>query len=457
MGVGGNFMNRSLLFLFIVALAAVGFFSCKSEEDQVSRGLVRITSLPEGAQVVVDGNLSNLTTPTELSIEPGTHEFSLILPDYERWDSVMSVADNGLYELWHRMLPVYPVGPIGNPEETDLIWFIGTYDDPDQRMVVGEHQVYGRVNNVIGDSVQVALLIREHPDSCCWRLLPQPDGSLTVPIVGTGWWQAIVDPSWWSGSLAAWLVPPGTALDANRRYSVIEVLGNDLPTAAAYFPVESFDWFGDPQGVVVGFVGHNWYWYDPFSPSFWLADEAMHFNLNERNNGWWWGAEINLYVPYTQPEPQHYSYGAYQTIIAGPFGDLPVPAHFKVFVSGNDWVDQPWVWVVFDAAAVNGGYFLYTNGVMDTIAVRQFQQALPADTTVCLRFEYQSGLTLAEINALVWLGENAETSIWDSASWSFSVLPPIANFGYSLVGGPLEPPLPQNPEIVVQSFEYYPQ
>lgn len=438
-------MRNTIATLLVAALMAFALSSCESEEESAPQGTVLIASLPEGASILLDGSATGRHTPGEVAVAPGTHSFGLRQDGYYGWDTTI-IVQPGLQQLWHQLEPGYDVGPVGDPSLPDTVWFSGPYEEPERLQLVGNHQVWGRISNVIGEDVRVALLVREHVDSCCWSLVPQLDGQLTVPIVGTGWWQAEVPQEWWCGSVVAWVVPRDTVLDPGLRLTYFELLQNPTPTAAAFFPIESFEW-GSSQAIV-GFAGHNWWWYDPIGSTLRVAEDGAHFSLIDNSNDWWWGAAIQAYEPY--PWPPLYSYGTYRAVVAGPLGGLPGTSTFSLAVRDLDWFGIHGG-VVFGGAA-GYGYFFWGEGG-DTLGRTDFERTLPVDTTVTV--ELRRILTPWEpiITAKLWLGTAGEGAAWDSVLWRFPTLQTRATFYCALAGGWAAAPA----EVVVTSFSFTPQ
>lgn len=62
-------------------------------------GTVTVTSEPPGAVVVVDGESSGATTPTELTLPPGDHEIALALSGYELATETVSVTAGGTHTV----------------------------------------------------------------------------------------------------------------------------------------------------------------------------------------------------------------------------------------------------------------------------------------------------------------------------------------------------------------------
>ena len=62
---------------------------------------LNILSIPEGAQIFIDGMDINLITPTltPLILEPGTHNYLLTLTNYESIFGNITLVDNETYTI----------------------------------------------------------------------------------------------------------------------------------------------------------------------------------------------------------------------------------------------------------------------------------------------------------------------------------------------------------------------
>jgi hypothetical protein len=69
-------------------------------------GLVQIRSVPQGAQVVVDGHIQGFTTPGRVNLGTGTHTVEMRLNGYRTWQKTVSLAAGQLLWLnYARLLP----------------------------------------------------------------------------------------------------------------------------------------------------------------------------------------------------------------------------------------------------------------------------------------------------------------------------------------------------------------
>ena len=69
-------------------------------------GLVQIRSVPQGAQVVVDGRTEDFTTPGRVNLSAGTHTVEMRLAGYRTWQKTVTLAAGQLLWLnYARLLP----------------------------------------------------------------------------------------------------------------------------------------------------------------------------------------------------------------------------------------------------------------------------------------------------------------------------------------------------------------
>ena len=66
---------------------------------------LKVESIPNGAQVFVDGTLKG-QTPTRLDLPAGKHEVRLALADYYDWEAQVQVKKEGITPLLIRLIPI---------------------------------------------------------------------------------------------------------------------------------------------------------------------------------------------------------------------------------------------------------------------------------------------------------------------------------------------------------------
>jgi eukaryotic-like serine/threonine-protein kinase len=109
--------SKRLLFLILSVLVLAGIFgglysylaTSRSGPPPVGKevrsNLLKVESLPGGAQVFVD-NMFRGTAPIELSLPIGKHEVRLALPNYHDWEAQVQLKDEGETPLRVRLIPV---------------------------------------------------------------------------------------------------------------------------------------------------------------------------------------------------------------------------------------------------------------------------------------------------------------------------------------------------------------
>ncbi len=71
----------------------------------LKHAVLDVTSMPEGAQVFIDGNLKG-KTPLPLELEPGRHDVQLSLPDYYKWEAPLELKEESKTPLFVRLIPM---------------------------------------------------------------------------------------------------------------------------------------------------------------------------------------------------------------------------------------------------------------------------------------------------------------------------------------------------------------
>jgi serine/threonine-protein kinase len=66
---------------------------------------LRVESIPNGAEIFVDGSLMG-QTPTRLNLPAGKHEVRLALPNYYHWEAQVEVKKEGITPLLVRLIPI---------------------------------------------------------------------------------------------------------------------------------------------------------------------------------------------------------------------------------------------------------------------------------------------------------------------------------------------------------------
>jgi hypothetical protein len=112
------------LFLFIIMILAViggGIYFLKPKPEiqttiekkvepppipeNVKLFPLKVESIPNGAQVFVDGTLKG-QTPIRLDIPSGEHEVRLALPNYYDWEAQVQLKKEGVTPLLIRLIPI---------------------------------------------------------------------------------------------------------------------------------------------------------------------------------------------------------------------------------------------------------------------------------------------------------------------------------------------------------------
>ncbi len=73
-----------------------------------TKGALRVTSFPAGADVYVDGVFSDKTAPCTLLLAPGEHEVSLVIPGYEDFSRTVTVEAGKETAIEQVILPALP-------------------------------------------------------------------------------------------------------------------------------------------------------------------------------------------------------------------------------------------------------------------------------------------------------------------------------------------------------------
>ena len=115
--------HRNVVFFMIIVIILVGigggviYYSLrpkpgsqKTIEKQVKTApaksaSLKVDSIPNGAQVFVDGNFKG-QTPTRLDLPVGKHEVRLTLPDYHDWEAQVQLNEEGETPLFIRLIQI---------------------------------------------------------------------------------------------------------------------------------------------------------------------------------------------------------------------------------------------------------------------------------------------------------------------------------------------------------------
>ncbi len=76
----------------------------------IIQALLKVDSLPSGAQVFLDGSLKG-ETPLNLELPIGKYEVRLNLPDYHEWEAPLQLDEEGEIPLFVRLLPMEDRNP----------------------------------------------------------------------------------------------------------------------------------------------------------------------------------------------------------------------------------------------------------------------------------------------------------------------------------------------------------
>jgi PEGA domain len=103
-------MNRWALCLAVILVCSTGVLA------QSGKGVLKVTSFPSGAQVIIDGVASGKTTPMSIRLGVGEHTVTVAIPD-SSWspDTRTVTIVSGNNDLSVTLLPALTVGPQGPP------------------------------------------------------------------------------------------------------------------------------------------------------------------------------------------------------------------------------------------------------------------------------------------------------------------------------------------------------
>ena len=79
---------------------------------RLEKGTIRVLSSPSGARISIDGRVTQLYTPEEITeVEPGTHTIYLDKPGFWGWTKQIEVKPGEKVELWFPLVPIFAPRP----------------------------------------------------------------------------------------------------------------------------------------------------------------------------------------------------------------------------------------------------------------------------------------------------------------------------------------------------------
>lgn len=91
--------------LVILAIGAGGLYlTSGKKEAPVDMGALKVESVPQGAQVFVDGDFKG-KSPIEVEVPVGGHEVKLTMPEYYEWEAQVQVEKSGGEPLRVELVP----------------------------------------------------------------------------------------------------------------------------------------------------------------------------------------------------------------------------------------------------------------------------------------------------------------------------------------------------------------
>ena len=109
--------SRNMVFLIIGTVIFLGILGGLSyiylipndktptKVEKIKSGSLKVESIPEGAQLFVDGTFKG-QTPTKLDLPAGKHEIRLTLPDHHDWEAQVQLKEEGETPLMIRLIPI---------------------------------------------------------------------------------------------------------------------------------------------------------------------------------------------------------------------------------------------------------------------------------------------------------------------------------------------------------------
>jgi serine/threonine protein kinase len=109
--------SKNIVFLIIgiaIFLGIIGSLSyiylipkeeIPNKVENIKSGFLKVESIPEGAQLFVDGTFKG-QTPTKLDLPAGKHEVRLTLPDHYDWEAQVQLKEEGETPLMIRLIPI---------------------------------------------------------------------------------------------------------------------------------------------------------------------------------------------------------------------------------------------------------------------------------------------------------------------------------------------------------------
>ncbi len=141
-----------LLIVLAGALAARLIFAddseAQAEEAELARGRVLVTSTPEGAEILLDGEPMGMKTPSELELAPGDHTLGLNLGGFAPYLQVFSLQPDSALTFSVELMPEVaeappePAAPVAAVEdEMEQSPTLVIYSDPEATVFIDGDQL----------------------------------------------------------------------------------------------------------------------------------------------------------------------------------------------------------------------------------------------------------------------------------------------------------------------------
>jgi serine/threonine-protein kinase len=114
--------SRNIVFLIIGIVILIGIVGSLSyfylfpknepptKVEKIKLGSLKVESLPEGAQLFIDGTFKG-QTPTKLDLPAGKHEVRITLQDHYDWEAQVQLKEDGETPLMIRLIPMVEKKP----------------------------------------------------------------------------------------------------------------------------------------------------------------------------------------------------------------------------------------------------------------------------------------------------------------------------------------------------------
>ncbi len=105
--IGYTFLFAGIVLTTILLVAMAKGYQIDLIHGQInSGGLVFLASEPNGAEIFMDGNDLNKTTPAKLSLKSGQYSFSITKPGYHSWQKTIEVDGGYVSQAQYVFLPL---------------------------------------------------------------------------------------------------------------------------------------------------------------------------------------------------------------------------------------------------------------------------------------------------------------------------------------------------------------